>query len=144
MFQGSFLLSGTAIGMVIYTGNATEFGRIATLAGTAPNEAVSPVQQKIDKLIGYIVAAVSGVAIVAFLLALSRGMELGEALRFVIALSVSAVPESLPVAISVVLVLGMRRMAAKKALVRTMSAIETIGVVTTIATDKTGTLTKNI
>lgn len=144
LFQGSFLLSGTAIGMVIYTGNATEFGRIATLAGTAPNEAVSPVQQKIDKLIGYIVAAVSGVAIVAFLLALSRGMELGEALRFVIALSVSAVPESLPVAISVVLVLGMRRMAAKKALVRTMSAIETIGVVTTIATDKTGTLTKNI
>jgi len=61
----------------------------------------------------------------------------------VMALSVSAVPESLPIAISVILVLGMRRMAAKKALVRTMSAIETIGVITTIATDKTGTLTEN-
>src|SRR5690606_24387712 len=60
-----------------------------------------------------------------------------------IALSVSAVPESLPIAISVVLVLGMRRMAAKRALVRSMSAIETIGVITTIATDKTGTLTEN-
>src|SRR3989338_3153602 len=59
------------------------------------------------------------------------------------ALSVSAVPESLPVAISVVLVLGMRRMAARKALVRNMRAIETLGALTTIATDKTGTLTKN-
>src|SRR3990167_7644663 len=59
------------------------------------------------------------------------------------ALSVSAVPESLPVAISVVLVLGMRRMAARKALVRNMRAIETVGALTTIATDKTGTLTKN-
>lgn len=143
LFQGSFIISGRVSGVVIHTGNTTEFGRIAALAGKTPDTITSPVQQKIDKLISYIVAAVAAIAVIAFILAVSRGMELSEALRFVIALSVSAVPESLPVAISVILVLGMRRMAAKKALVRSMSAIETVGVVTTIATDKTGTLTKN-
>lgn len=142
-FQGSFVISGTALGVVIYTGNDTEFGRIATLSSEQPDAVSSPVQKKIDKLIGYIIAGVAGIAVVAFALATYRGVELTEALRYVIALSVSAVPESLPIAISVVLVLGMRRMAAKRALVRNMNAIETIGVITTIATDKTGTLTKN-
>ena len=143
LFQGSFIVSGTATGVVIYTGNQTEFGRIAALTGDAPDSVSSPVQKKIDKLIGYIIAIIAAVAVGAFVLALARGIEMSEALRLVIALSVSAVPESLPIAISVVLVLGMRRMAAKKALVRSMNAIETIGVITTIATDKTGTLTKN-
>ncbi len=143
LFQGSFLVSGSATGVVIYTGNKTEFGRIAALTGDAPDTGSSPVQKKIDKLITYIIAVIAAVAVGAFILALARGIEMSEALRLVIALSVSAVPESLPIAISVVLVLGMRRMAAKKALVRSMNAIETIGVITTIATDKTGTLTKN-
>jgi len=143
LFSGSFIVGGTAKGIVVATGNSTEFGRIATLTNKAPGGVSSPVQEKIDKLISYIIAAVAAIAIVAFLLALSRGIELTEAFRFVIALSVSAVPESLPVAISVILALGMRRMAKKKALVRNMRAIETIGVITTIATDKTGTLTEN-
>lgn len=143
LFQGSFIIAGRAKGVVVATGNTTEFGRIAALTGSAPDSTSSPVQKKIDKLISYIIAAVAAMAVLAFILAVSRGIEIGEALRFVIALSVSAVPESLPVAISVILVLGMRRMAAKKALVRSMSAIETVGVITTIATDKTGTLTEN-
>jgi len=143
LFQGSFIVAGTAKGLVIYTGNKTEFGRIAALTGNAPDSVSSPVQKKIDKLIAYIIAVIAAVAVGAFVLALARGIEVSEALRLVIALSVSAVPESLPIAISVILVLGMRRMAAKKALVRSMNAIETIGVITTIATDKTGTLTKN-
>jgi Ca2+-transporting ATPase len=143
LFQGSFIVAGSATGVVIYTGNKTEFGRIAALTGKAPDSTTSPVQKKIDKLIAYIIAGVGALAVGAFILALVRGIEVTEALRLVIALSVSAVPESLPIAISVVLVLGMRRMAAKKALVRSMNAIETIGVITTIATDKTGTLTKN-
>lgn len=143
LFQGSFIVSGSAVGVVIYTANKTEFGRIAALTGNAPDSISSPVQKKIDKLISYIIAVIAAVAVGAFILAMVRGIELGEALRLVIALSVSAVPESLPIAISVILVLGMRRMAAKKALVRSMNAIETIGVITTIATDKTGTLTKN-
>ncbi len=143
LFQGSFIVSGSAVGVVIQTGNTTEFGRIAALTGKSPEDINSPVQKKIDKLITYIIAVIAAIAVGAFVLAIIRGIEVSEALRLVIALSVSAVPESLPIAISVVLVLGMRRMAAKKALVRSMSAIETIGVITTIATDKTGTLTKN-
>lgn len=141
LFQGSFIISGEAIAVVISTGNNTEFGRLAALS--EPTEMRSPVQKKIDRLINQIIAAIGGVAIVVFILSLLRGTDIIEAVRFVMALSVSAVPESLPIAISVVLVLGMRRMAAKKALVRNMRAIETVGVITTIATDKTGTLTKN-
>ena len=143
LFQGSFITAGQATGVVVFTGNTSEFGRIAALSRKSAGANVSPVQKKIDKLLTYIIMAVGGLAVGSFILAISRGIELTEAIRFVLALSVSAVPESLPIAISVILVLGMRRMAAKKALVRTMKAIETIGVITTIATDKTGTLTEN-
>ena len=143
LFQGSFLVSGSAVGIVVATGNDTEFGRIAALSKTSADSATSPVQKKIDALLSRIVAAVAALAVVAFTLAMIRGIEFSEAILFVLAISVSAVPESLPVAISVILVLGMRRMAAKKALVRNMRAIETVGVITTIATDKTGTLTEN-
>ena len=139
LFQGSFVVSGTGAGAVIATGNDTEFGNLAMLS--KKEAAKSPVQQKIDKLITKIIAAVGSISLVAFGLSLLRGMDFLDSLRFVMALAVSAVPESLPIAISVVLVLGMRRMAAKKALVHQMRAIETIGVITTIATDKTGTLT---
>lgn len=142
MFQGSFVISGESVCVVTSTGNETEFGK---LAGLTQNESrmQSPVQIKIDRLLSQIIAVVAVMAAVAFCLSLLRGVSVAESLRFMIALSVSAVPESLPVAISVVLVLAMRRMASKKALVRSMSAIETIGAITTIATDKTGTLTKN-
>jgi Ca2+-transporting ATPase len=141
LFQGSFIVAGEATAVVTDTGNATEFGKLAVLA--SDNETTSPVQRKIDKLISQIIAVVGAMAVVAFGLSLLRGMELTDTIRFVMALSVSAVPESLPVAISVILVLGMRRMAARKALVRNMRAIESVGATTTIATDKTGTLTKN-
>lgn len=141
LFQGSFVVAGEATAVVIRTGNETEFGRLAALS--KQTEARSPVQKKIDKLINQIIAVVGAVAVITFALSLLRGTEIVEAIRFVMALSVSAVPESLPIAISVILVLGMRRMAVKKALVRNMRAIETVGVITTIATDKTGTLTKN-
>jgi len=141
LFQGSFIVAGTARAIVTSTGNTTQFGQLAALA-TRPSD-ISPIQKKIDKLITQIVVVIAGIALTAFGLALLRGMEWVEALRFVIALSVSAVPEGLPIAIAVILVLGIRRMAARKALVRTMRSIETIGAITTIATDKTGTLTKN-
>ena len=141
LFQGSFIVAGDTTAVVVHTGNNTEFGQLAAL--TSNRSIVSPVQEKIDKLLTQIIAVVASIALITFGLSLARGMEFAESLRFVLALSVSAVPESLPVAISVVLVLGMRRMAARKALVRNMRAIETVGVLTTIATDKTGTLTKN-
>lgn len=141
LFQGSFLVSGTARAVVTQTANETAFGQLAALA--ARPSGASPIQKKIDKLITQIITVISAMAVVAFGLAMFRGMDLADAIHFVIVLSVSAVPEGLPIAISIVLVLGIRRMAAKKALVRTMRAIETIGAVNTIATDKTGTLTIN-
>lgn len=142
LFQGTFLVAGEVQAVILTTGNDTEFGQLATLASHTSSS--SPIQTKIDRLLTQIIAVVAGIAVVAFLLALYRGTELSEAVRFVMAVSVSAVPESLPVAISIILVLGMRRMALRKALVRDIRAIETIGVITTIATDKTGTLTKNL
>lgn len=141
LFQGSFIVAGDGLALIVATGNETQFGQLAALTGDTSTQ--SPVQQKIDKLLSQIIGVIAAIALVAFGLSLLRGMDITESLRFVIALSVSAVPESLPVAISVILVLGMRRMATKKTLVRTMRSIETIGVITTIATDKTGTLTKN-
>lgn len=141
VFAGSFVVGGKAQAIITATANQSQFGKLAVLSGDVM--AASPVQEKIDKLITRIVFGVTVIAVVAFMLAMRQGMDSVEALRFVIALAVSAVPEGLPIAISVVLVLGMRRMAAKKALVRTMRAIETLGTLTTIATDKTGTLTKN-
>ena len=141
LFNGSFVVMGAGVAVVVATGNATEFGQLAKLAGDA--SAVSPMQQKVDKLIKWVVVAVFAVAALAFGLQLARGTDAVEALRFILAFAVSAVPEGLPIAITVVLALGMRRMAAKKALVRNMRAIENIGLVTTVATDKTGTLTRN-
>lgn len=141
VYQGSFVIGGNASFVVTATANKTEFGAIASLV--KKDDLVSPIQKKIDKLISQIIVVVLAIAVAAFALSIARGMELLEAIHFVLALTVSAVPESLPIAISVVLVLGMRRMAAKKALVQTMRSIETIGAVTTIASDKTGTLTQN-
>jgi Ca2+-transporting ATPase len=141
LFQGTFVVSGTAKALVIATGNSTEFGQLAKLS--AQTQPISPVQAKIDKLLSYIIFAVAIVATMAFILSLFRGFELSESIRYVLSLTVSAVPESLPVAVSVILALGMSRMAKKKALVRSMPAIENVGTLTLIATDKTGTLTKN-
>lgn len=142
LFQGSFIVSGEAVAVVTSIGNLTEFGKIAGLASHITTK--SPVQHKIDALLSQVIIAVLALAAVAFGLSIMRGVSVAESIQFIIALSVSAVPESLPVAIAIVLVLAMRRMAAKKALVRGMAAIETIGSITTIATDKTGTLTHNI
>lgn len=141
LFQGSFLVAGKGIMVVTTTGANTEFGKLAELA--VPSHAQSPVQQKINQAITVIVAGVALVSVAVFALAIYRGIETTEALRFVMALAVAAIPEGLPVAITVVLVLGMRRLAAYRALARSMKAIESIGVITTIASDKTGTLTQN-
>jgi P-type Ca2+ transporter type 2C len=141
VFQGSFIIAGEATVAITATGNTTQFGHLAMLSKS--DETISPVQRKIDRLITQIIIVTGGIAVVALSLSLLRGSNVADSIQLVLALAVSAVPESLPVAISVVLVLGMRRMAKKKALARSMRAIETIGVITTIATDKTGTLTKN-
>ena len=141
LFQGSFVVSGNLTMVVTSTGSNSEFGKLAKLSSEISSE--SPVQVKINKLVFYIIIASLILAVVAFGLSMWRGMDVFDSLKFVMALSVSVVPEGLPIAISIILALGMRRMAAHKALVRNLRAIETVGVITTIATDKTGTLTQN-
>ncbi len=142
LFSGTFVVEGEATALVIGTANNTEFGKIALLA--TDKDTSSPVQKKIDKHMQLTVAVVGVFSSILLIFSLWRGLEAQEAFHFIVAVSVSTIPEGLPVAISVILVLGMRRMARRKALVRNMAAIENIGLVTTIATDKTGTLTKNI
>ena len=141
VFSGSFVVTGKARMLVVATGNNTEYGRIASLASSA--EAESPIQQKIGKLVSKIAIVVVALAAIAFTLQLIQGTDFFLALEFTLAMIVSAVPEGLPIAISVVLALGARRMAKKNALIKEMRAIESIGIVTTIASDKTGTLTEN-
>ncbi|NCU43950.1 cation-transporting P-type ATPase [Candidatus Saccharibacteria bacterium] len=141
VFQGTYVLAGTARALVVETASRTEFGKIAILASDERTK--SPVQTKIDHLVTLLIKVVGVLAIIVFVLSLVRGIPSDEALRFVLSLAVSAVPEGLPVALTVIIILGMRRMAKQKALVRNFKAIEDIGLITTIATDKTGTLTKN-
>lgn len=140
VFAGSFVVAGSGLCIVTATANDTQFGRLAKLASGSTE---SPIQQKIDKLIANVVVVVFVMAIIVMVLELAQGQTFIEALEFVLAFAVSAVPESLPIAITVVLALGMRRMAEKRALVRNMRAIENVGMVTVVATDKTGTLTRN-
>ena len=141
LFQGAFVISGNLQMAVTATGSNTEFGKLAELSSQISSE--SPVQVKINKLVRKIIFFAIGLAVVAFGLSLWRGIEFVEAVKFVLTMSVSFVPEGLPIAISIILALGMRKMAREKALVRNLRAIETVGVITTIATDKTGTLTEN-
>lgn len=141
VFSGSFVITGSAEFVVTATGNNTEYGRIASLASHLGEE--SPIQVKMDKLVRQIAIVVVGLAIIVFIIQMIEGISLLSALEFTLAMIVSAVPEGLPIAISIILALGARRMARKKALVRELQAIESIGVVTTIAADKTGTLTEN-
>lgn len=142
IFKGTTVQSGGGVAVISSTGMQTELGKITALASSS-DLGRSPIQRKIDDLTKKIIITVSILGAVVFALAIVRGIALAEALRFTISLVVSIVPESLPVALTVVLLFSAKKMAAVKALVKKISSIETMGAVTLIATDKTGTLTKN-
>ncbi len=141
VFANTFVSEGDGEMIVTSTGMNTEFGRIAKLS--QKHQVKSPLQLKIDRLTKWLILFVFGVALFTFVLKLFRGVELLEALRFILSLVVSAIPEGLPIAVVVVMVFGVKTMARKNALVRNLSSVETLGQVTLVATDKTGTITKN-
>lgn len=141
VFSGTIVSSGLAEFVVTATGGNTEFGRIAKLSRKA--EQKSPLQHKIDQLIKQLIIFVSITAIGTFILQLYRGTGVIESIRFILSLSVSAIPEGLPIAVVIIMVFGVRNMAKQKAIIRNMNAVETLGQVTLIATDKTGTITNN-
>lgn len=141
VFAGSFVITGIGEFLVTATGNETEYGRIASLASSLGE--ASPIERKMNKLVAQIAVVVVILAVIVLIIQLIDGIDLVSALEFTLAMIVSAVPEGLPIAISIILALCAKRMAKKEALIKELQAIESLGVVTTIASDKTGTLTEN-
>ena len=143
LYSGSHVTGGSGWGIVVATGKSTEIGRIS--GDVAEVEApVTPLTRRITSLSRYIVATVIFVIIAAFIFGtFVRQIPLGEMLMILIGIAVSAVPEGLPAAMSVILALGIGRMARRKAIIRRLPVVETLGNLTVICTDKTGTLTIN-
>lgn len=143
LFKGTYVHGGSGLMVVSETGNHTQLGLINTMAAEAGAGGKTPIEAKIDDLTKKLLIGIGIITAAVFALALYRGLDFAEALKFTVALAVSAVPEGLPVAMTLVLLISARKMAKHKALVRKISAMETMGAITLIATDKTGTITKN-
>ncbi|ODN71082.1 putative cation-transporting ATPase F [Methylobrevis pamukkalensis] len=141
-FAGALVTRGRGRGVVSATGGATEVGRIARDLGRA-SLSRPPLMIRLERFSRQIAVAV-GVALLLLVgVGLLRGMGLETLFMMAVGLAVSAIPEGLPVAISITLAIGMRRMAKANVIVRNLPAIEALGSCTLIATDKTGTLTLN-
>ena len=142
VFSGSECTAGTARAVVFATGAHTELGRIAALSQRVTTED-SPLERQV-KRVAWLIAAVAVGAGIAFLpIGLLAGLSLAAAATFAIGLLVANVPEGLLPTITLALAAGVRDMAARGAVVKRLSAVETLGSTTTICTDKTGTLTAN-
>ena len=139
---GTLATYGTAAAVVATTGNGTELGRISSLLGEA-TETETPLTRQTGVFSKWLTAAIVVVAVLLFPLGLLRGFPVADALLAAIALAVAAIPEGLPAIITIALAVGVRRMAGRRAVVRSLPAVETLGSTTVINTDKTGTLTKN-
>lgn len=140
-FSGTVIYAGVARGIVVETSEDTEFGKIADMV--SEDEETTPLKKRIVYISKILFVVSLALALVIFGLGLWRGLETLELLTFTIALFVAAVPESLPTIITLALAIGVSNMAKRKAIVRRLSVIEALGSVNIIATDKTGTLTKN-
>ncbi|MEK6853863.1 MAG: HAD-IC family P-type ATPase, partial [Nanoarchaeota archaeon] len=146
VFSGTTVTKGRAKGVVVKTGMQTEVGRIATLMQET-EEPPTPLQKKFDsfgKRIGYATLLIS--AIVFAVMVVRKGgnvSELLELFKVAVSLAVAAIPEGLPAIVTLTLALGVQKMARRHVLVRNLTSAETLGSVTVICTDKTGTLTVN-
>jgi len=142
VFSGTHATAGRALAAVVATGSQTEVGRIAGLTEAAL-EPKTPLERRVAQFGRWLVAAALALFAAVVALGLWRGLPLGEVLMVAISQMVSMVPEGLPVAMTIALAVGMQRMATRGAIVRRLSAVETLGSATVICTDKTGTLTRN-
>jgi len=143
IFAGSTVASGRGIAAVYATGSHTEFGQVAHLTATVKREA-STLEVQITRIVHIITVIALGVGVLVFILTnLLVGMGVRESFIFAIGIIVALVPEGLLPTVSLALAIGVQRMARRNALVRRLSAVETLSATTVICTDKTGTLTKN-
>ncbi len=142
VYSGTHVTGGRARAVVVATGIHTEVGRIAGLTETAI-EPKTPLELRLEHFGRALLAAALGLFALVVLLGLWRALPLSEVLMVAISQMVSMVPEGLPVAMTIALAVGMQRMAERGAIIRRLSAVETLGSTTVICTDKTGTLTRN-
>lgn len=143
VFMGTHVTAGRAEVIVTATGMATELGKIAGLVQSA-DDVLTPLQKRIEEFSHQVIKAIIAICAVIFVSShLVWKQDFEEVLLNAIAIAVSAIPEGLPVIITLVLAVGVRRMARHQALIRKLPTVETLGSATVVCTDKTGTLTRN-
>lgn len=141
-YSGTLVTAGHGAGIVVATGAETELGEIHRLVGAAEVVA-TPLTAKLAWFSKFLTIAILGLAALTFGVGLLRRQDAVETFTAAIALAVGAIPEGLPTAVTITLAIGMARMAKRRAVIRRLPAVETLGSTTVICADKTGTLTEN-
>ena len=141
-FSGTFVTRGSARGVVVATGRKTVFGRVADMVEAAESGA-TPLQRQIKEFVKTLIGAILVVGAINFVVGAWLGYEIAYSFLGAVSLVVAAIPEMLPALVTSILALSGVAMAARKALVRTLPAAETLGATSVICSDKTGTLTEN-
>jgi sodium/potassium-transporting ATPase subunit alpha len=141
-FAGTVVVSGSGTGVAYATGMLTEFGRIAHLTGTV-TPGLSPLQKEIVKATRIVAAIAAAVGLFFFSLGFVIGRSFWENFIFGVGITVALIPEGMLPTVTLSLAMGSQRMARRNALIKTLTSVETLGAVTVICTDKTGTLTQN-
>ncbi len=142
VYASTLVTYGAATGVVVATGDSSEVGRISQLISGAV-ELETPLTQKIGQFSRVLLVAILALSALTFLIGVLRGQPVVDTLMAAIALAVGAIPEGLPAALTVTLAIGVSRMAKRRAIIRHLPAVETLGSTTVICSDKTGTLTQN-
>lgn len=141
-YTGTMVSTGQGEGVVFATGDQTEMGRIAGMMGLA-EDVQTPFTRKIKQFSELLMYVILGLAALIFVSGILRGTPWPEMFMAAIALAVGAIPEGLPAVVTITLAIGVGRMARRKAIIRKLPAVETLGSTTIICSDKTGTLTQN-
>ncbi|UYN97283.1 MAG: cation-transporting P-type ATPase [Enhydrobacter sp.] len=142
-FSGTFVTAGQGSGVVVATGAATELGRVSSMIG-AVERLTTPLVRQMDHFARQVTLAVLGVSALVFVYAaLMQAYGFDDAFMAVVGLAVAAIPEGLPAVLTITLAVGVQRMARRNAIIRRLPAVETLGSVSVICSDKTGTLTRN-
>src|SRR5665647_2706003 len=142
LYSGTLVTHGTGSAIVVAIGAHTELGEIHRLVGAAELLA-TPLTRKLAGFSKVLTVVILALAVVTFAVGVWRGEKAAEMLTAAVALAVGAIPEGLPAAVTITLAIGVGRMARKRAVIRRLPAVETLGSTTVICTDKTGTLTEN-